>query len=553
MSGLHMTVSGWPPLYITTPPEHEIRRGDGPQVIERLEALCTISKDSFAGPAGTPLTLREWQKQMLLRLFARRADGRRRYRVGLIGMPRKNGKSAVGSGLALEGLLFGGMGAEVYSAAASKDQARIVFDETKKMVLAKSELTDVLKPMRYIIEAPDTGSLYRVLASDAYTSEGLNITRALVDELHAHPNPELWNVLTLASAARIDPLVLAITTAGVMSDSSGNDSICYSLYKHGVDVAGGVVDDPSFFFCWWGAPDGADHTDPEVWAQANPGYGDLIDPEDFESAVRRTQENEFRTKRLNQWVSSASAWLPAGLWDTRAISGHVVAKDTRIVIGFDGSLSRDATAIVGCTIEPKPHVFVIAAWERPADAPQDWQVPRDDVMWTLREACLRWDVAEIAVDPALWRTEMQELEGERIPVVVFPQSSGRMAPATQRTYEMITEGDITHDGDPRLARHIRHAVLKRTNNSGAGGGHLYKDSRGSPRKIDLAVAMVMAVDVAMTLANFGAPQVWDLNDVMADLQKRAAEQASGPTEAEVVDGNSIIRPPQDPRRAVTRY
>jgi phage terminase large subunit-like protein len=126
---------GCPPLIVTPVPVADIERGDGDDVIDTLEALCTVSKDGFAARAGDPLVLRSWQKTLLRYLFARRPDGRRRHRTALIGMPRKNGKSAIGSGLALDGLLFDGEGAEVYSAAAEREQARIVFAEAKRMIM----------------------------------------------------------------------------------------------------------------------------------------------------------------------------------------------------------------------------------------------------------------------------------------------------------------------------------------------------------------------------------------------------------------------------------
>ncbi len=505
------TRHGWPPLYASPVTDAEIKRGDGEKLCETIEALCTVSKDGIAARGGDALILREWQRQLLYRLFARRADGRLRHRIALIGLPRKNGKSSIGSALALDGLIFGGMGAEVYSAAAEKEQARIVFGETKRMIQANEELSDACNTMRDVIEVSATNSIYRVLSAEAYSKEGLNITRAIVDELHAHPNDDLWNVLNLATGARIDPLVIAITTAGVMSDSTGRDSVCYRLFKHGVDVAGGVVDDPSFFFAWWGAPDGADHTDPEVWAAANPGYGDLIDPDDFLSSVARTPENEFRTKRLNQWVSSTEAWLPSGAWDALADPDRTVASDTRVVLGFDGSRSRDATAIVGVTVEERPHVFVVDVWERPIDAPPDWQVPVGDVKQSIRSACQDMNVTEIAVDASLWQTELEELANEGLPVVQHPQRATMMVPATQRFYEAVTSSGLTHDGDPRLARHMRNAIIRYTSS----GPQLYKESKGSPRKIDAAIAAVMAFHRTFEVESQQYGHVWFASDFTA--------------------------------------
>ena len=138
--------SSWPPLHLTKVPAAEIKRGDGERIGEAIEALATVSKDGYAANAGDPLVLRDWQKQLLGHLFARKANGRLRHRVALIGLPRKNGKSSLGSALALDGLVFGGNGAEVYTAAAEKEQARIVFGETKRMIAADPELSTCAIP-----------------------------------------------------------------------------------------------------------------------------------------------------------------------------------------------------------------------------------------------------------------------------------------------------------------------------------------------------------------------------------------------------------------------
>ena len=420
-------------------------------VIKRIESLCTISKEGCGGHAGSPIVLRPWQRQLILRLFARRPDGKRRHRLAMIGMPRKNGKSALGSGFAIDGLLFDGVGAEVYSAAAEMDQARIVFTEAKRTINANEELKELCHPMRNVIEVPQTNSIYRVLSAEAYSKEGLNISRSIIDELHAHPTDELFNVLLNGTGAREEPMTIVITTAGVMSDSTGRDSVCYSQYKHGVDVALGVEDDPSMFFAWWGAPDGADHKDPEVWRKANPGYGDILNSEDIADAVIRLPENEFRTKRLNQWVASKEAWLPSGAWDKLADPEHVVAKHTRVVIGFDGSRKRDATVLIGVTVEAKPHLFVIGWWERSPDDPPDWQVPAGNVVHAIRQACKDYDVAEVAVDQSLWQTELEDLEAEGLPIVQHSQRATMMVPATQRFYEAVVTDSCRTDPRRRPA------------------------------------------------------------------------------------------------------
>lgn len=478
---------------------------------EALEALCIVTKDGFAGRAGSPLVLRPWQKTLLRMLFARRPDGRRRHRLALIGMPRKNGKSAIGSGLALDGLLFDGRGAEVYSAAAEKEQARIVFGDTKKMIEASPELAEVCRPMKDVIEVPSTGSIYRVLSAEAYSKEGLNISRALIDELHAHQSDDLFNVLTLASAARVDPMVIAITTAGVMTGRDGKDSICYRLWKYGRDIAEGAAVDESFFMAWWGAPDGADHLDPKVWEAANPGFGDLVDPEDFVSASKRTLEAEFRTKRLNQWVATSTAWLPAGAWDACCDPDGDLEDGDEVVLGFDGSFNNDSTALVAVRPGERPFVAAVKVWERPDAAGADWRVPILDVEDEIRSACRRWQVTEIVCDPFRWARSYQVLEDEGLPVVEFPQSPQRMVPATQRFYEAVLNRSLVHAGDPVLGRHLRNCVVK----SDSRGSRVAKDAAGSQRKIDAAVAAIMAFDRACRPQST-APQVWDLAALLAE-------------------------------------
>ncbi|MEU5424021.1 terminase large subunit [Streptomyces olivoreticuli] len=464
-----------------------MRRGDGRDVTDFIETLCSVTKDTYAGPSGSPLLLRPWQHQLLGHLFARRKDGRRRHRVALIGEPRKNGKSGLGAGMALDGL-FDGMGAEVYSCAGDKEQARIVFGDARRMVENNPDLSSAIKTYRDALEVVETGSVYRCLSAEAFTKEGLSPTRVIFDELHVQPNPDLWNVMALAAGARLDPLLIGITTAGVKSDSTGRDSICYQLFQYGQKIAAGEENDPSFFMAWWGAPDEADHRSPETWRLANPAFGDLIDPEDFEAAVRRTPEAEFRTKRLNQWVNASAAWLPAGAWEACRGEETAVPDGAEVTLGFDGSFNGDSTALVVVSCGEVPHVDVVEAWEKPQLAGQEWTVPILEVEDAIRAACRRWHVREIVCDPYRWGRTYQVLEDEGLPVVEFPQSPARMIPATSRFYEAVMNRSLTHSGDPRLARHLANCVIR----TDSRGSRLSKDARNSPRKIDLAISAVMA-------------------------------------------------------------
>ncbi|MEV5943657.1 terminase large subunit [Streptomyces sp. NPDC051994] len=485
------------PLWLTPVAREDIERGDGPDFVTFAERLLRITKDSIGGPSGSLLKLRPWQVDLVGGLLARRPDGRLKHRQALIGMPRKQGKSALGAGIALYGLAFGPAGGEVYSIAADKEQARIVFGTAKKMIDLEPEFASYFKTYRDAIEMPSTGSVYRVLSSEAFTKEGLNPHLTVADEVHAQPNRELWDTLSLASGARVEPLMVGITTAGVKSDTTGRDSLCYSMYQYGCQVIRGEFDDPAFYFAWWGAPDGADHRDERTWHLANPGLGDIVSVEDFQSSIRRTPEAEFRTKRLNQWVNTSQAWLPAGAWDACAGTGGV-PDGSEVTLGFDGSFNNDSTAlvVVSCPAgsDELPHVDVVEAWERPSTAGNDWTVPIVDVEAAIRTACRRWRVREIVCDPYRWSRSYQVLEDEGLPIVEFPQSPARMIPATTRFFEAVMNRTLTHSGDPRLARHLANCVIK----TDARGSRLSKDAKASPRKIDLAVSAVMALERACT-------------------------------------------------------
>lgn len=182
--------------------------------------------------------------------------GRRLHRVGLLGMPGKNGKS----GVALAEADEGPAGGEVYCCAGDKDQARIVFRTARQMVEMDPELAARVKPYKDELVWPDTETRLKVLSAEAFTKEGLNPTFVLFDEVHVQPDDELWDVMEQAMGAREEPLMIGNTTAGDPTDRHGNDSLCYRLMKRGPEAT-------------------------------------------------------VRTKRLIQWVPGKLAAFPAGAWE----------------------------------------------------------------------------------------------------------------------------------------------------------------------------------------------------------------------------------------------
>lgn len=471
------------------------KRGDGPLYSEFAEAVCRVTKDSVAAPAGELLHLRDWQKELLNYALARRPDGRLKHRVALIGMARKNGKSALAASMGLSALTLGGNGSEIYSCAADRDQARIVFGTAKRMVELDPELSSMFTLYRDVIEYKDKGSVYRALSAEAYTKEGLNPSPIVIfDEVHAQPNRELWDVMSLAGGARSDSLLLGITTAGVKTQANGQDSLAYSLYQYGQKLVKGELIDPSFFFAWWEPKNPeADHRDRQLWIESNPGFADIVDAEDFESAVLRTPEAEFRTKRTNCFVSTATAWLPTGSWEALIDTERTPEPGEDVILAFDGAFSNDSTALIAWLLGgDKPHLMVVGIWERPDDAEQGWHVPVAEVEQTIIDTFRNsnFQTREIVFDPARWQRTFMILDEQGMPVVSYPNSAERMVPATQKFYEAVVNQSFTHDGDERMARHITNCVTKQSSR----GVMVAKAS--SKRKVDAAVAAIFGYDRA---------------------------------------------------------
>ena len=518
---------------------------DGIFACELIESYLRLTKGTQRGQL---VRLRMWQADLIcdiLRLVP--GTRQRQYWTYLLLVPRKNSKSLLGAGLAIDGILDE-PGAEVYSCAADKDQAKIIFGEVRAAVEMSPELDakkgGLLKVYRDAIEYPETGAVYRALSSDAFTKEGLNPSRVLFDELHAQPTDELWNVMNQGSDTRAQPLIIAISTFGKRTQTDGEDTICYQQYQYAKQVMKGEVDDPRYGARIYETNDrarGFNYLDRAVWEQANPAYGDFLDPEKMAAVTRKISEPDFKTKRLNIWVTQAKVWLPDGVWERCEDASREIPDGAEVCLGFDGSFNNDSTALVVArpgeelVFDPSgpehadldederdrlaaelnaglrlPHLDVVQAWERPKNAPPDWAVPIAEVEAAIRAACKRWTVREIVCDPARWARTYQVLEDEGLPVVEFPQSPQRMVPATQRFYEGVMNRTITHSGDQRLARHIANAVTRNT----AKGFMIFKETKGSPRKIDLAVASIIALDRACTRPERPpTPQFWSWADL----------------------------------------
>jgi phage terminase large subunit-like protein len=454
------------------------KQSDGDLVTQFASEWLTTSKGVRA---GEPLVFTEWQRWLLNALLERRADGRLRNRRALIGLPRKQGKSLLGSTLALYGLFAGEAGAEVYSAAGDRQQARIVFNEAKQQIQNSPMLSAECNVYRDAIEVRRFGAVYRVLSSDGKLQQGLNPSMVVFDELHVQHNDDLWDALTLGSGARLDPITIGITTAGF-----DLETLCGRLYQYGKSVAAQEIVDDNFGFYWWEANKDCDINDVAQWNKANPNLVlGLIDSEDMQVSARQTSEMAFRRYRLNQWVRSQESWLPVGAWENM-VGDATINPDDDCYVGIDMALKHDSIAIVVAQPQENGKVHVEAKiWH-----PDMEGIDIADVEQHLRMLHLKYQVREFAYDPAYFQRSAESLMDDGLPMVEFPQSSQRMIPACGNAYDMIAAGRLVHSGSPMFTDQVLSAAQRMTEN----GWRLSKGK--SRRKIDAAIAMCMALDRA---------------------------------------------------------
>ncbi len=291
----------------------------GDRAVQFVEGFCRHHKGEWA---GRPLELQEWQRSILRQMFGwYRADGTRRFRISYVEIPRKNGKSTIGAAVGLYLLVADGEpGAEVYSSATKKDQAKIVWDAAKEMVLASKELKRFVKASRNTLSVARTASKFEALSADGDTLDGLNPHGNIVDELHAHKDRSVWDVLDTAMGARRQPMTLAITTAGTYDP----ETIGWELHEYATKILEGVLEDDRFF-AFIASADEPPEGQPEYYfsaaahAQANPGLDISVKPSFLADQAKQALQqpsalNEYLRLHLNVWTRTVTRWLSLEHW-----------------------------------------------------------------------------------------------------------------------------------------------------------------------------------------------------------------------------------------------
>jgi phage terminase large subunit-like protein len=472
--------------------------------------------------AGKPFTLEAWQREEVIRpLFGwKRADGTRRYRTAYIEIPRKNGKSNLSAGIALF-LLFADdeYGAEIFSAAADRDQASIVFDLAKQMVEASPVLSERAQVFKKSIMVQETMSVYRVLSADAYTKHGLNAHGVVFDELHAQPNRDLWDVLTTATGARRQPLVVAITTAGF-----DRESICWEQHEYARKIRDGILEDESYFAYIAAAEMEDDWQDPRIWAKANPGIGVTVKLDYLETECKRAQaspgyQNTFRRLHLNQWTQQESRWLPMEKWDACTMPvDATLLKGATCYGGLDLASTSDIASFVLC-FPPEAGEVEMFAWLPFFWIPEENMIERERkdrvpystwvrqglmtatagnvidyafIVKKIEELGELFQIKEIAFDRWGAFQVSQQLEGAGFTMAGFGQGFQSMAAPTKELLRLVMDSKLAHGGNPVLRWMADNLVV-----SVDPAGNVKPNKEKSREKIDGIVAGVMALDRAV--------------------------------------------------------
>lgn len=494
------------------------------RAISFIEGFCRHFKGVWAGKL---LKLAPWQVFLVASLFGwRRADGTRRFRRAYVQVAKKNGKSTLMAAIGLYMLIADREpGAEVCSVATTRGQAREVWGAAAKMVKKDASLRRKVKPFRVALTYEGGDASFRPITASADAEDGASPSCIIADELHRWPNRDLFDLLENASAARSQPLFLAITTAG-----SGRSGVCWEEREYAEQVLDGVLVNEAHFALIF-EPDEGDAWDAEVtWQKANPSLGASVDLREFRETAERARGKTslrlaFERYRCNRWTDAAMGWITAEEW--RACGGGPRLDDWpagwRVVPGLDLSKSRDwSAAAVVAMPEEGSELYRVAfkIWlpgediverERYLRVPlREWaeagwieltegtRTDQDVVGDWFRELSERHHIERVAYDPTgAWKLSV-ELERFGITMAEILQRMDRLGPATIETEELIVTGRLQHDDNPAIAWMMSNVELEQDRDL-----NKRPSRRKSRSKIDAIVALIMAAYEAIKIATAG--------------------------------------------------
>ena len=489
-----------------------------PQAAQHVLDFFGFLRHSKGEWAGQVVELEQWQQAILWILFGwYKEDGTRRFRTAYLECARKQGKSTLAAGVGLY-LLIGDRepGAEVYSAATKRAQAKIVFDEATRMVKKSPSLRKKITCFRDNLHIENSASKFEPLGRDADSMDGLNVHGAIVDELHAHKTDEVWGVLETGTGSRRQSLMFAITTAGL-----NQDVFCFSLRDYLIKILEGIITDDSFFGIIYTLDQGDDWTDEANWIKANPNLGVSVrlgELRDLAAKARSISSSltHFLTKRLNIWTNAAELWIHPEKWkacgeefDEQDLAGRACYA----ALDLSNTLDLTAWVLVFPPAGDDPRYVILPRFWVPEDVieerrrnrvPYDaWvreghitaipgavidyeyiyeQIDRDAQTFDIKEVGYdRWGAAQVYL----------QLEKMGMTTVQIGQGFQSMSAPMKEMEKLIVSRGLRHGNNPVLTWNVHNLVATRDP-----AGNLKPDKRRSREKIDGAVAMIMGIDRA---------------------------------------------------------
>lgn len=496
-------------------PEH------GERVVQFVQGFCRHYKGEWA---GRPLILEEWQKRIIRIVFGwlqpnPNAPGEwvRRFRIAYIEIARKNGKSLLAAALGLYLLIADGEeGAEVYSSATKLEQAEIVWLDAVKMVQRSPELRQFLRTFKSSIVCGRTSSSFKPLAADSKKLDGLNPHGNVVDELHAHPERGLWDVLQSAMGARRSPLTLAITTAGHLD----TESIGYEQHDYAQKILDGEFEDDTFFGFIAAADPDEDHFSDVALEKANPNI-DVSAKRDYlhaQAAKARRLPNalpEFLTKHLNVWSQQTKGWIALDVW-RKCEPGPVDRAARELELegaecfgGLDLSEKLDLCALVLEFPRPEGYVTICRFWlpeERMHEYAnkgqrffEQWHrdgwltctpgnvVDHEFIQAEIVRLSKLYKLRELAFDPWKATQTATKLLGEGVQMVECRQGYKTISEPVSDVEVSVMQGRLKHGNNPILRWCVANSVITKD-----AAGNKKLDKSKAKGRIDGAVALVMA-------------------------------------------------------------
>lgn len=491
---------------------------EGNRVCKFIE-LLTHTKGALA---GQKIKLEPWQVWVLSTIFGwrRRSDGGRRFRRVYIEVPRGNGKSCLSSGVALYSLLADREpGAEVYSFATTRDQAKIVFGDAKQMCVANKDLRQNfgLEVLANALYVPRSNSTFQAKSAEGSTLDGLNTHFACVDELHAHKTRAVYDVVETSMGKRLNSLLWVITTAGF--DTSG---ICYEVRTMVRGVLSGTIQDETQFGVIYTIDEDDDWTTEETLIKANPNWGvsvmpDVIMPLQKKAMAIASATNNFKTKHLNVWCAAGTSWMDMVAWNR---CGGMRDLDDMIgkpcVIGLDLGAKNDMTAKVIVFKEEgddgKPRFYVSvklylpqAAIEKSTNSQYAGWAETEAITVTggamtdlsrieedIREDLSRFDVQAIAYDPWQATQLAGNLSEDGAPMVEYRNTVQNISEPMKWLEALVQDAKLSHDENPAMAWMMSNVVARLDAKD-----NIYPRKERYEQKIDGPVALIYALAMCL--------------------------------------------------------